>query len=84
MLISSIFINTKIKVQTILILNDAISEVLRNILSEILNSSLTIALFALIFGISMIIIPNLIHNIKKYGKLKLNEEQTDEEKIKGE
>ena len=84
MLISSIFINTKIKVQTILILNDAISEVLRNILSEILNSSLIISIFALIFGIIMIIIPNLIHNIKKYGKLKSSDEQTDEEKIKGE
>lgn len=78
MLISSIFINTKIKVQTILILNDAISEVLRNILSEILNSSLIISIFALIFGIIMIIIPNLIHNIKKYGKLKSSDEQTDE------
>lgn len=84
MLISSIFINTKIKVQTILILNDAISEVLRNILSEILNSSLIISIFALIFGIIMIIMPNLIHNIKKYGKLKSSDEQTDEEKIKGE
>lgn len=84
MLISSIFINTKIKVQTILILNDAISEVLRNILSEILNSSLTIAIFTLIFGIAMIIIPNLIHNIKKYGKLKSSDKQTYEEKIKGE
>ena len=84
MLISSIFINTKIKVQTILILNDAISEVLRNILSEILNSSLIISIFTLIFGIIMIIIPNLIHNIKKYGKLKSSDEQTYEEKIEGE
>ena len=78
MLISNIFINIKIKVQTILILNDAISEVLRNILIEILNSSLTIALFALIFGIIMIIIPNLIHNYKKYGKLKSKDEETYE------
>ena len=78
MLISSIFINTKIRVQTILILNDAISEVLRNILSEILNSSLIISIFTLIFGIIMIIIPNLIHNIKKYGKLKSSDKQTDE------
>lgn len=84
MLISSIFINTKIRVQTILILNDAISEVLRNILSEILNSSLIISIFTLIFGIIMIIIPNLIHNIKKYGKLKSSDEQTYEEKIEGE
>lgn len=83
-LISNIYINIKIKVQTILILNDAISEVLRNMLIEILNSSLTIAIFTLIFGIIMIIIPNLIHNIKKYGKLKSSDEQTDEEKIKGE
>ena len=84
MLVSNIFINIKIKVQTILILNDAISEVLRNILIEILNSSLTIGLLALIFGIIMIIIPNLIHNYKKYSKLKSNDDETYEEKIKGE
>lgn len=78
MLISSIFINTKIKVQMILVLNDAISEVLRNILIEILNSSLIIGLLALIFGIIMIIIPNLIHNYKKYGKLKSKDEGTYE------
>ena len=77
-LVSNIFINIKIKVQAILILNDAISEVIRNILSEILNSSLIIALFTLIFGIAMIIIPNLIHNIKKYGKLKSKDEETYE------
>ena len=84
MLISSIFLNTKIKIQTILILNDAISEVLRNILSEILNSSLIISIFTLIFGIIMVIMPNLIHNIKKYGKLKSSDEQTYEEKNRGE
>ena len=78
MLISNIFINIKIKVQTILILNDAISEVLRNILIEILNSSFIIGLLALIFGIIMIIIPNLIHNYKKYGKLKSKDEETYE------
>ena len=32
----------------------------------------------------MVIMPNLIHNIKKYGKLKSNDDETYEEKIKGE
>lgn len=81
-LITDIFINIKIKVETITILNDAISEVIRNILSENLKSSFMLGIFALIFGIIMIVIPNLIHNIKKYGKSKNKE--TYEENSKGE
>lgn len=73
----SIFINSKIKVQTITILNDAISEVLRTILEENLKLNLIFGISILISGIIVIIISNLIHNIKKYGKLKA---ETYEEK----
>ena len=62
----NIFINIKVKVHTILILNDTISEVLRSILGELLNNINIYGIVLLSAGLLFIIIPNLIHNILKY------------------
>lgn len=65
--IVNIFINMKIKVQTILILNDAISATLRNILTELLNSINSYGYITLGLGLVLIIVSNLVHNVLKYG-----------------
>ena len=65
--IVNIFVNMKIKVQTILILNDAISNTLRNILTQLLNSINSYGYIMLGIGIIIIIASNLIHNKLKYG-----------------
>ena len=82
LLIVNIFINTKIKIQTITILNDAISEALRKILTENLSLTFKYGIITLILGIVMIILPNLIHNFKKYGKLKEIDVDDETKKIK--
>ena len=69
-LIANIFINSKINVQTITILNDAFSFTLRDILGEVLNTVKTNGLYLLISGIILIIVPNLIHNFFKYKNLR--------------
>lgn len=66
-IIVNIFINMKIKVQTILILNDAISDTLRNILTELLNSINGYGYIMLGVGLVFIIVSNLIHNMLKHG-----------------
>ncbi len=63
----NVFIHMKIKVQTILLLNDAISTTLRNILTELLNAINGYGYILLGLGIVLIIVANLIHNILKYG-----------------
>lgn len=70
LVIVNLFINNKVKVQTITILNDAISETVRSVLAEILQIIMKNGTILLISGILLIIIPNLIHNIKKYGTAK--------------
>ena len=62
----NIFINIKVKVHTILILNDTISEVLRSILGELLNNINIYGIVLLSAGLLFIIISNLINNILKY------------------
>lgn len=76
LVIVNLFINSKVKVQTITILNDAISDTVRSILIEILHMIMNNGSIMLITGILLIIIPNLIHNLKKYGMAK--EEDTYE------
>lgn len=68
------FVNTKIKIQTILILNEAISNTLRNIITQILNTINGYAYLMLGIGMILIIGSNLIHNKLKYRN------QTYEEK----
>lgn len=76
LVIVNLFINSKVKVQTITILNDAISDTVRSVLAEILHMIMNNGSIMLISGILLIIIPNLIHNLKKYGMAK--EEDTYE------
>lgn len=59
--ITNWYIMAKIKVQTITILNDAISDCVRNILQELLNTVKNEALILGLAGICLIIIPSLIH-----------------------
>ena len=65
MIITNLFINSKIKIQTIIILNNAISEILRNILTEVFNVLAKNGAYLLTFGIILMFLANLIHNIKE-------------------
>lgn len=76
LVIVNLFINSKVKIQTITILNDAISDTVRSVLADILHMIMNNGSIMLISGILLIIIPNLIHNLKKYGMAK--EEDTYE------
>ena len=65
MIITNMFINAKINIQTIIILNNAISEILRNILTEVFNVIAKNGAYLLTFGIILMFMANLIHNIKE-------------------
>lgn len=71
--IVNLFVNIKIKIQTIAILNDAVSDTLRNVLTSMLNMVMKNGYILLISGVLLIIVSNLIHNIKKYGLEKEND-----------
>lgn len=66
-IILKIYINTKIKIQTITVLNNVVSTTLRNIIQELLDNIITYGIIFSVIGIALIILSNLIHNIKKYG-----------------
>ena len=74
----NIFVNSRIKIKTITILNDVISEVLRNILSEELKLIINYGIISIFIGVFLIIISNLLHNFKERNKL------NKREKIEGE
>ncbi len=76
LIIINIFTKTKIKIQTITVLNDAISEVIRNISSEILEKILSYGIVLVSSGVILIILSNIIHNFRKYGLEKI--ENTNE------
>jgi len=65
MIITNLYINAKIKIQTITILNDSISEILRNILTEIFNIIAKNGAYLLALGIILMFLANLIHNFKE-------------------
>lgn len=65
MIITNLFINSKIKIQTITILNNSISEILRNILTEIFNIISKNGVYLLSFGIILMFLTNLIYNIRE-------------------
>ncbi len=73
-IITNNFINMKIKIQNILILNNTISQLIRNILADILNKINQYGGILLAIGLALIIIFNLIHSIVK-GKNKTEEEE---------
>lgn len=66
----NIYIMEKTKIGNILILNDAISIVIRNILNELLSKITNYGLVFIGTGISLIVLSNLIHYISKSIKEK--------------
>lgn len=69
--ITNWYITSKIKVQTITILNDAISDCVRNILQELLSTIKNQASVLVLGGICLIVIPSLIHYYIRYKKEKI-------------
>lgn len=67
------FVNMKIKIQSLTILNAAISEALRNILAELLNNIKNYGSILLGIGLILIIIGNIINSVIK------NKRETEEE-----
>lgn len=65
LIITNIFANAKIKIQTITVLNNAISNILRNIFTEILDIIIKNGTYLVMLGIVLIILSNLVHNIKE-------------------
>lgn len=64
MIIVNIYINTKIKIANIVILNEAISVVVRNVMNNILDTVKTQGIIFLIIGLLMIIVGNAIVSLK--------------------
>lgn len=64
MIIVNIYINTKIKIANIVILNEAISVVVRNVMNNILDTVKTQGIIFLIIGLLMIIVGNTIVSLK--------------------
>lgn len=69
-IIVDIYINTKVKIDNIMILNDAISEVIRNVLNSIFLTVRNQGIILLVIGAAMILIGNGIYAYfnKKQGK----------------
>lgn len=68
MIIVSLFINSKIKIETILLLNEAISNIIKNVLTEVLHNIKIYSYSMIVAGILLTLIANLIHNQIKYKK----------------
>lgn len=62
------FINAKIKIENIIILNDAISITLRNVLTNILNTIIQYGWVFFGIGIALIVIGNILNNRKAKNK----------------
>ncbi len=67
LIIVNIVINTGIKIQKLAILSDAMSEVIRSILTQILNIITLSGCTLIAVGIISIVLTNLIHNWRKYA-----------------
>lgn len=64
------YINSKIRIEGITILNNATSKVIRNVLNEILNNVITYGSILLILGIILIVIYAIIKSIRKAKRQK--------------
>ena len=73
----NIYINVKIKIKYIAILNEAISVVIRNIASDILSNILLYGMVLSVAGVSIVILSNLLHNIYKYKYILEDETRED-------
>ena len=59
-IVIKVFLETKINISNILIINDSFSEVIKNVISSILNSINTISIIGIIVSIVVIILTNVI------------------------
>lgn len=64
--IANLYINTKIKVQYLTILNEPISVIVRNIAKDILDTTLKYGVLLLVAGLVLSVVGNGIHNLVKY------------------
>lgn len=76
--IINIYVNAKIKVQFISILNDTISIIVRNIAQDILGSIFKYGIVLIIVGLITSIGTNFVHNIIKYKSLMQDDVSKDE------
>ncbi len=68
----NMYVNLKVKLNTITLLNDVISTNIRNVLQDVFGRIMSYGIGLSVVGILLIIVSNLIHNMKKYG---LNDEE---------
>ena len=61
----NVLVNIRIKVNAITILNDVVSEILRNVLNEELKLIINYGIIGILIGVFLIIISNLLHNLKE-------------------
>lgn len=66
-IIMNIFVNAKVNIQTITILNDALSFVIRDILGAIFGQIVGKGLLMFFGGVALIFVSNLVHNFIKYN-----------------
>lgn len=81
-IIMNIFVNVKVNIQTITILNEAFSFVIREILGTIFGQVLGKGLLMFFGGFGLIFISNLVHNYFKYRGLNEAETNGSSKKIK--
>lgn len=80
-IIMNIFVNVKVNIQTITILNEAFSFVIREILGTIFGQVLGKGLLMFFGGFGLIFISNLVHNYFKYRGLNETETNGSSKKI---
>ena len=78
LMVINIYINAKIKVQHLSILNDIISTIVRNIAQDVLGSILKYGILLVIVGLITSIVTNFVHNIIKYKSLLQDDVSKDE------
>ncbi len=78
LMVINIYINAKIKVQHLSILNDIISTIVRNITQDVLESILKYGILLVIVGLITSIVTNFVHNIIKYKSLMQDDVSKDE------
>ena len=73
--IINIYINSKIKIKYLSILNEPTSIVLRNIANDVLGKILVYGILLIISSVILLIISNFIHNIVKYKGIMENKSE---------
>ena len=76
--IINIYVNSKIKVQYISILNDTMSSIARAIAQDVLGNILKYGIVLIIAGLIASIVINFVHNIIKYKSLMQDDVSKDE------